>query len=689
MPEKSSPKLTVFFIKLCLLAGLVVVLWPLPRALTFTSPNPAVLGRYTLKYFVLLSALVGFVAIWLAATGWGGWRLNAASLDRLRAWIAGHVALALAAVALLASGLLAARAGLLADLLSVPGILTETMQIMPGLAFGLLAALILLIVNGGVLTAVEDWLAQLADRIRISWQTVGLVVGFALLLAVLLGIALDGRYWDYPSTIDSGLHVFIGQHVLRGGVPYQTFLYHYPPFRFWLSMLWSLGANALHLPVLHFVRGLDLLVAAGLLVTLYAIGQGMTGRRSLGLAAALLYLGTEHVQDLLIFGPTFRQTTILLSLLGILLAQRRRWFWAGVLSACGAMLYNPSIGFTGAILFVALLQDKDERWRAVLGVAGGLALVVGGSALVLLIQGVLPDAYRQAVLSLFLELRAKATQPDQADSVSFIDRWPWYVDTFRWILRGDWEIVLLAGGGIGALVVKERWTAIRSPKTGPLLLSAGLMAFYLILSFDGSYRDSALLVVAVMPFGVFPAALLLDRLAVRPVPTGRVQAGAAAAVFAAIALLALPDTVPYQEYQYSLATITLSEQIAQTDAVEAVLKPDDEVLVFGNLWYLMFANRDNPVPFREAVAQYIPQSIEVTGWTYERMVDTLRAARPVLVLEWGTHSPLYEDWLAENYDFLGIYDPDGRGFAQRVFVRADRPDVRAVLETWPLSDPAP
>jgi hypothetical protein len=686
----SRSPITVPAIKLLLAALFAVVVWPIPAMVAQTNPAAGViLGRYTLKYFLLLAAYCAAAAVVGGTLAWALIRLDRSRLDDLRSWLADHVVMAVAGFVLPVAGLAGVRALVLSGGMILNRAVRQGINVVPGLASFLLAGLALLVMDRRLAQRVERWLASLQESDWVRWayrRRIVLIAGLAAMAAIFLAVALDGEYWDYPLTLDPSVHIYLGQHVLHGGVPYRTFIYMFPPGRYVVSLLWSLGAGAVGLPTVHFVRGVELAVGVGVLAFSYLCGRELTGHRLGGALAAAILLGIEHLQEVTIYGPTFRMTTALLMLAGLWLAQRRRWLWAGVLTMLAASLWPPSGVALIAVGIGAVLQNEEPRWRAFLLALGGGLAVAAITAAGLLLAGLFDEAYKQIVVSVFGMFSDRYVETPFGDAFGGRLRlFHWYLTTFQWNLRGDWELVaLMALGPPVALIRHGARGFFARPERSVLLLAFLGMAGATALDFDGSMRDSLMLFAPLAPYGaealVGAFRLAEERLDLTLYALRRF---AGMAALAAILAVGLADSRTHQRFLYSIADISLSDQQRMVEELEAVLAPGQSVLPMGNYWYLTLSGRDGILPVRWL--SYKANDLEVTGWTVERLRAEIERLAPVVVM-WNGPDDI-PAWLYEDYHYLGDLDPNNSGFEQPIFVRKGQDEIEAVIATWPLRQP--
>jgi hypothetical protein len=691
----------VLSIKLITIAILALFLWPVPAMVTHISPESAlVLGRYTPKYFASVAAYLSGTAIWAGLTVWVLGRLTKPRLIQIRHYIEKHLVLMLGALTLLTIGTVTIRSGTLAGWLVFPSTFVKVMGVIPSLFLVMVFTLAALIVDRRIVQQTELKLAEISQRPKtwvqshprlqstLSLMHIDLLIVFAVLVGNLISVVIArGRYWSYPLTLDPSVDIYLGQHVLNGGVPYQTAVYVHPPLRFTISLLWNLGARITGLPPFHFVRALEFGIGVGILAVSYAMGRELTGRPVGGLLAAIIMLGTEHLQQMLIAGPTLRTTTTLLMIAGLWMGQRRRWFWAGALVTASALTLSP-IGVTLiAVVLSALLQKGQPRWKAALAATGGGLLVIGLTATSLALQGVLDDAYRQTVFSVWLHLAKRYIEPQPGEvGAGFIQKLPYYYMVYKWLFRGDWELVaLIALGPLVMLATRGVREVFRSPKSSVLLIASLLVAASTPSHFDGNVRDSVLLLAVVTPFG---AEALIGLLAVLPrrleISLPHLRGALEWAAVGVILVCGLPDGARQAHFLYSLVRIPLSEQQQMAEQLDAALQPEQTVQAVGNLWFLTFTNRDNASPFMEWDPDGI-KAVEAGGWSFEEMVREIEAQEPVVVMSWpGPLPDEVSEWLGDNYTYVGQLSLADDDKSQRIFVRKGHDEVRAIVEAWPL-----
>jgi hypothetical protein len=687
--RKEGEPLRIISIRLMAVLSLVLLIWPLPRMLAHISPDGTVLGRYTLKYFFLLAGYLGGTLIWSIAATVLAIRLNEQRLVRLRQHIGDHLNLWMGGLGIGIAGIVGFRCALLSLIVVLPGSFASTMAVVPSLFIVMLLFLAGLLADAPLLDAINRKLSALPKAI-VEQRRLAVIIGFCLIAASYLLFVIRPAYWNYALGLDSSVHIYLGQHVLDGGVPYRTVIYIHPPLRFVVSLVWSLGSALTGLPVVTSARLFELGVSVGVLAALYAVGREFTGRPVGGLLAAVALLGTEHIHHLLITGPSFRMMTVMFMLLGIWMAQRKKWFWAGMFGGAAALLWAPSSISIAAILVAALTQNEQPRLRSMGLVIGGVLLPAGILYGGLLIVGAAGEAFRQNILSVWNLIASKFIPGQDAvgSSRTVFSKLRWFGRVFGWLLRGDGELVALML--FGFLVVFIRCGligALRQTERSVLIFSTLLMAGAFWINFDGAVRDSIMLVSLLAPFAAGAILWGIDHLTrssqadVRPALSSTLGWLAAGLVL----LIGLADSFEHQDYLYSSCAYSLAEQQQLADELAGALEPGQTVLGVGSLWYQALADQQNPSPVIQ-LGGLAKRALRASGWTDAAIVKNYEQQAPLVVMIWPEpEEGAVAGWLDANYHLVGTIDPDNSGFPQWIYVRQGNPEIEELIAGWPLT----
>lgn len=668
------------------------------------SPGGTVLDRYTVSYAAFVGLYVAGLALWSALTAYVVFRLNPERLAGLRAFATRHAGRLLVALGLWIGMTVAFRAAHLARRVGFPLSFAGSMTVIPGLLFVTLLAILVLLSDSQVVEQADRVLADryrdLVERLRSlapMWAAPALprfitpLVLAGLVLGLVAQTVYGSAYWDFPLVLDPSVHLYLGQHVLDGGVPYRTVYYVHPPLSFTISLIWNAGAALADLPPVQFARALDLVVSAGIVVLSYAMGRQLLGHRVGGLLAASLLLGTEHLQEIMILGPNNRLMSVLLMLAAIWVAQRARWLWAGVLSAVAALTYAPLATVFVAVLLSAGLQRQQPRRKAVAAILAGALVVVGLTAISLLAQGALAAAYRQSVLTVWLQVKEVVFVPGAGRSGGGLAKMAaLFGSSFRWLFRGDWELLLLLALGLPVtLVTRGLRGVVRSPATSAGLFTVILSLAVLPFHYDAVVLDTILLVAPLAPFGAVAVMAGINAgIGSREADRPHLRAALGWGACVALIVVGVADSHDHVRFLYSLPEMTLNEQQRLADELDAVLHPDEVVQATGSLWYPTLTHQDNATQFIELDGDALP-GIRAAGWTYAGMVAEIERQRPVVLMLWPRESilPIQEitAWLEADYTYVGTISPDGLKH-QDIYVRNGHAQVETLLRSWPLEE---
>lgn len=689
-PARHGRRLTdgarVRAIKILSLGLLALLAAAIPPLLAVSNAREGViLGRYTAPYFAFITAYLAGVIAWAGVAAWLVGRLTEIRLTTLQAWTAQHTGRVAAALLAALAAAIGLRATMLARLVpSFPDALDVEMRIIPALFVAGLLAIAGLLLGAAPRARFDAALESSASRLWEGRPRLDVAIGLALPIALMAGLAPAFGLWQAPLRNDPSVHLYLGERVLAGAVPYRDVVYFHPPLRFAISALWSLLGRLTGVRAVDAANALNVLVAAGILVAVYAIGRAYTGRAMGGVLAALLLAGTEYLSEVLMTGPTFRLTTALLMLLAVAAAQRRAWAWAGMLAALTALLWAPA-GVIGVALAICALLQMEDRRRALLALLAGAGGVLLATSMLLLALGVLDNALEQNIVALGQVLLERYLTPgSDAVSRAMGEKVTWFV----WSLRGEWEIAALEGLGVLATPFMARTPSVRrDPRHTAPILSAVIMLPVFVLEYYGSARDALMLIVLLPPFG---AAILTRAVALLTGNSTELRWPAlrhATSILMAgmLFVLGAADSVAHQQELAATTRATLADQARMAAELDAALDPDDSVQAVGNLWFATLTSRPNATPFVQWV-RLGEEALTSAGWTPEVMAAELERQAPAVVMTTQGRGPgAVAEWLDAHYILLGKLSFDD-GPAQRVYVRQGRDDLVTLIDTWALTD---
>jgi len=348
------------------------------------------------------------------------------------------------------------------------------------------------------------------------------------------------------------------------------------------------------------------------------------------------------------------------------------------------LTWMPALTVLIAILVTAALQRKMPRRKSVLSTLLGVGIVLVLAALPLAAAGALQYAIRQNVLSVFLvAIPRYVVQSTFSQSQSILERLRLDIGAFRFMLRGDWEIAALMGIGFVTMILTARRTFIDNPARLVIWLSALLMIGATWLEFDATARDAIMLVAMFAPLGAAVMTDTLDGL-FSSSNTRRYSTFLAGIVCFALIFVSAADAPQHRAFLYSTVSLTLNEETEMVAELDSRLAAGDTVQSIGGMWVQVLSNRDNATPYLQ-LGPEATDSLQAMHLSEADFVARLEEVKPVIIL---MHHGLDDQLVAElndlGYEYVGSVHPDIIKFSHKIFVRRDRPDLRAVILDWPL-----
>jgi len=224
----------------------------------------------------------------------------------------------------------------------------------------------------------------------------GLWVGFIAITVFIAHLpSLTHRLLDGDEAIYGSVAALLnqgGQLYGSGGVDNK------PPGIFWVYAATFQVAGTYQMTAVHAV-GLIVIVATCAL--LFVIGRDIGGIRT-GLLAALFYGVLTAAGNPRLLAANTELFMMLPLTASVLLMLRRQWLWSGaLLVAAGAFRQVAAVNVVLAVVGIFWLEPAGNRWRAFVGLAGGMAAALAAGAVVLLWTGSLPGFWRWTVGSLY------------------------------------------------------------------------------------------------------------------------------------------------------------------------------------------------------------------------------------------------------------------------------------------------
>lgn len=646
--------------KLVSLAMLVVVAWPLPVMLAHNSPDGNILGLYDTVYFVLLTVYLIAAIGWGIFTAWTFARLDEAQYNSVQAFVSRHVALIVTGFSLSLAGVLALQFLIRSQIIGLPSEVFWILRYVPAVIAVLLSILAgLMLANIGRRRA--EWLKGHRMLASLYYHRYDLAMGLLVVLFVGLTVFAEGLL-VHPLAKDSGAHMYIGQRLLAGDIPYRDVLYFHPPLRFAVSSLWAAAAKLTGLPPVETARVLNLVLVIPWLVILFHVTRNLTGERLAGLLAALLAVQTGILFDLFgVNGPNMKVEIGLAIITGVWAAQHKRWGWAGVVSGCAAMMWLPAGISTTGLLIAALLTEKPLNVRAALRLSLGAGAVIATLAGWLVAAGGLVAAFRQTILAAF------------AITNTLADGSKLYLEASINAV-GGWVIATLMLLGLVYLLVFQLPRQWRQPATTAFILGT-LPLVVIMYSKDVVASGDLAIVLALVavPGGVCIDWLIRNGLAGHRSVAGWTTTVVVCLMVVEIAHLAYIDS-------FSLPAVnTLSEQRTKAVAIDRVIGVGDRVQCFDEQWLTVMTWRENALP----VIQIRPKGMvsnTLAGWSADRIVQGLEQQQPDIIIVGPGPDPTVEAYVWEHYIPVGPLEGSSVGYT--AYTHQDYKQIDEIKAIW-------
>ncbi|HKV42177.1 MAG TPA: DolP-mannose mannosyltransferase [Blastocatellia bacterium] len=219
------------------------------------------------------------------------------------------------------------------------------------------------------------------------------VVLCALFLTAVI-LVLHSRQYLCLENGDPSLWDYTAQSILRGQIPYRDVVQIKTPLSAYLSALVLVAAKPLGVNGLIAIRFVKILLAAGLLVTTYALAELYLTSRAAALIAFLAPLGLQAFAARVSTGTEQKLPMIFFGVLALLLIAKDKPFWAGLVSMLSCLSWQPGLLFTGTAVLVCSNYLRSWRDLRAVKVTIGAALPLLVTILYFHHQGALGDFWK-------------------------------------------------------------------------------------------------------------------------------------------------------------------------------------------------------------------------------------------------------------------------------------------------------
>lgn len=201
------------------------------------------------------------------------------------------------------------------------------------------------------------------------------LASFLVALLVFLISALVFGQYGFQGTLwrDSAIVLYSGQQMAQGIPHYLSIFDHSGLLAPLISGVSVSVATLFDFDDILAVRITFLTLGSLAAVGLYLLGSTLFESRQVGLLAALVFIGFRCFGAPAISGPRIKTPMVLFETLFLLLAARRKWFWAGICGALAFLAWQPAGIYPLVTIFLVTTQSEQggERARNVLSAISG------------------------------------------------------------------------------------------------------------------------------------------------------------------------------------------------------------------------------------------------------------------------------------------------------------------------------
>ena len=164
---------------------------------------------------------------------------------------------------------------------------------------------------------------------------------------------------------DQGVYVYGGQQMLEGVPPYVSIFDAKAPFGTVLCAAGIWGGRLLGVDDLLAARTLFFLLACLCVVAIYYLVLVLFDSPWQAALSSAVFIGFREFGAHSMAGPLPKTAAVLFVVTTLVLAARRRWFWAGLGAGLAAVTWQPTAVYALMVVCLAWLQAEDSRrWRA-------------------------------------------------------------------------------------------------------------------------------------------------------------------------------------------------------------------------------------------------------------------------------------------------------------------------------------
>lgn len=322
--------------------------------------------------------------------------------------------------------------------------------------------------------------------------------GLTPIFVLLVAAAVYAMYgFDGPLYRDYGIYLYGGQMMAEGEPPYAGIFDHKGPMPVVLSALGVVLSSLFGTDDLLTVRAVFFAVGCLAALSVYWLGRSVFDSRTVGLFAALTFLGFQAYSMGVASGPEPKTPLVLFQALSLALMVHRRWLLAGLISALAFLTWQPA-GILLAVGFLLAVLGPG-RVGAATKFTVGAAIPLFVTLAYYLYNGALRDFFEGFFIFNLLRVSRGGEQPYENFQQFVIP-----------VINGYGFMALPAVIGLATLLVLCI-PRLRDHRFTPLLLSPPLFGAWSLLDFQVTQDFYVFLPYAAVGFGA-GLALLSDRI---------------------------------------------------------------------------------------------------------------------------------------------------------------------------------
>jgi hypothetical protein len=234
---------------------------------------------------------------------------------------------------------------------------------------------------------------HISERFNSLLQNRPLLVYAALFLFAVAVMANTRRFLAEEAG-DPALWDYIAQSILRGAVPYRDVVEIKTPLSPYLSAGAMLLGKPFGLRDLLAVRLLNILLGAGLTVSIYWVAEVFMHSRLTAFIAYLVPLSLPAYIGYVTGGTEPKLLMILFGMISLALVAKDKPFWAGSAGMLSCLSWQPGLLFAGAAVLVFSNYLRTWRDYRALKALAGAALPLAAMVLYFLRAGALGDLWK-------------------------------------------------------------------------------------------------------------------------------------------------------------------------------------------------------------------------------------------------------------------------------------------------------